>query len=135
MIRSKGGPVEEGTWLIPLTLLSPSILMDRFLRPVVDDITKDVRDHGLPTTGGPILVKAKGEVVQGWHAAGNVPKPDFMALAGGSVLVYQSPTTEQTLQALQRIEEIGIGFRRAEGFGRVRVASSLHSGILAGQGE
>ena len=129
-IRDKGGFVEEGSWLVPLTLLSPSILMDRFLRPVMDDITKDVRDHGLPTTGKPILVKAKSQTIQGWHAAGNVPKPDFLAIASGSVFVYQCSASKQTVQALHRIEDMGIGFRRAEGFGQVRVASSLHAGIL-----
>jgi len=129
-IRDKGGFIEEGSWLVPLTLLSPSILMDRFLRPVVDDITKDVRDHGLPITGKPILVKAKCQTIQGWHSAGNVPKPDFLAIASGSVFVYQCPAGKQTVQALHRIENMGIGFRRAEGFGQVRVASSLHAGIL-----
>jgi len=130
-IRSKGGFVEEGSWLVPLTLLSSSIIMDRFLRPVLDDITKDVRDHGLPTTGKPILVKARSQTIQGWHSASDIPKPDFTAISSGSVFVYQSPANEQTVQALYRIEDMGIGFRRAEGFGRVRVASPLHSGILA----
>jgi CRISPR-associated Csx10 family RAMP protein len=134
-IREKGGFIEEGSWLVPFTLLSPSILMDRFLRPVADDITKDVRDHGLPTTGKPILVKARMQTVQGWHSASNVPKPDFLAIASGSIFVYQCPATEQTVHALHRIEEMGIGFRRAEGFGQVRVASPLHTGLLAGGGQ
>ncbi len=96
----------------------------------MDDMTKDVRGHGLPITGKPILVKAKSQTIQGWHSAGNVPKPDFLAIASGSVFVYQCPASKETVQALNRIEDMGIGFRRAEGFGRVRVASSLHAGIL-----
>lgn len=134
-MREKGALIADNCWLVPLTLLAPAILMDQFLRPVVDDITRDVRNHGLPTTEGPILVKGRMQIIQGWHSVANVPKPDFPAIAEGSVFVYQCPVNNQTVDALRRIEEMGIGFRRAEGFGRVRVASPLHTEEIFSNGE
>jgi CRISPR-associated protein Csx10 len=56
------------------------------------------------------------------------------AIETGSVFLFScnavkgSPEHETLLQQLFTLEERGIGKRRAEGFGRVRVSDQFHQG-------
>lgn len=68
-------------------------------------------------------------VVMGWNAAQGRPKTDAPAIGRGSVLLFRvAPEKEgEMLERLIEIEAEGLGERRGEGFGRVRVCDPFHA--------
>ena len=66
--------------------------------------------------------------LHGWNAAQGLPKPDTIALARGSVLLFQCDKNLQpeVFSRLAQIESKGIGERRSEGFGRIAVCYPVH---------
>ncbi len=117
-----------------LTLQSHLALRDKLLRPVLDDIGP--QDFGLPdsvslacyaNTNTPVRF-VSAVTVPGWNAALGLPKPDTVALARGSALLFKcNPADEPAVLArLEQIEAEGVGERRAEGFGRVLACAPFH---------
>lgn len=110
-----------------LTLESPAIVRDARLRPVQPEALD------ADTVGLPVGVERRGAwadttVVQGWNAAWRLPKPDMPAIDTGSVFLFHAPTAmrDAVLDRLHEIDSSGIGERRVEGFGRVRVCDPFH---------
>lgn len=65
--------------------------------------------------------------VTGWSAVWRMPKPDDLAITMGSVFVLALPDdSPQVIDQLRTLQEEGIGRRRCEGFGQLRVASEFH---------
>jgi len=62
----------------------------------------------------------------GWNAVWRLPKVTEVIASMGSVYVYWTADIEKWLPALAKLEEHGLGARRAEGFGRVRVCDEFH---------
>ncbi|MCS7289879.1 MAG: CRISPR-associated RAMP protein Csx10 [Roseiflexus sp.] len=67
-------------------------------------------------------------VVGGWHALWQRPKMSYVAVRFGSLYVFeaQRPLTDADYAALERLERDGIGERRQEGFGQVRICDDFH---------
>jgi CRISPR-associated protein Csx10 len=65
-------------------------------------------------------------VVSGWSEAWGLPKQSALAAVTGSVYVFRTNNIDAWHDALSRIEEHGIGTRREEGFGAVRVCDPFH---------
>ena len=65
-------------------------------------------------------------VVGGWSDAWGLPKPTSMAADAGSVYVFKTDDIEGWADALEMIEAHGIGDRREEGFGAVRICDPFH---------
>jgi CRISPR-associated protein Csx10 len=66
----------------------------------------------------------------GWNTAWQLPKDTELVTRMGSVFVYRSKSNIQDLiEPLQSLEEQGIGERRAEGFGQVRICDEFHQQI------
>ncbi len=67
-------------------------------------------------------------VVTGWNAALRAPKTDALAIRMGATFLYTATgIAEQTLlDQLLAIETRGLGARRTEGFGRVKVCDPFH---------
>jgi len=110
-----------------LTLESPLILRDEALRPRrPDDLSAE--DLGLPDWVERRRFILNEVVLQGWNAAWHLPKQDTPALGMGSVLLFRVPANwrDAVLSRLEEIEREGLGKRRAEGFGRVRVCDPFH---------
>ena len=111
-----------------ITLESDVLLRDDLLRPVTG-----LGDGKLFGLEGAELVRTfvVPALALGWNAAQSLPKPDMPGLGRGSVFLFKlnSPTEENRLAA---IEVEGIGERRAEGFGRVRVCDPFHYEFFAG---
>lgn len=61
----------------------------------------------------------RGQVTGGFNRAWGLPLPQALAVQPGSVFVFKAPGCDA--QLLQDLEWLGIGERRAEGFGRVAV--------------
>jgi CRISPR-associated protein Csx10 len=64
----------------------------------------------------------------GWNAAWGLPKPVEMRVHMGAVYLFHAPKglTAGDYQALARCQVQGLGQRRAEGFGQVRVCDEFH---------
>jgi len=117
-----------------LTLLSHLALRDDLLRPVLSEIGP--QHFGLPDGVDWVRYPDSGQAtrfvdkitVAGWNAALGLPKPDTVALARGSVLLFCCvPSQEQAvLTRLAEIEAEGIGERRSEGFGCVAACYPIH---------
>jgi CRISPR-associated protein Csx10 len=117
-----------------LTLLSHLALRDDLLRPVLDGITP--RHFELPDgvewarhkdSDQPVCFLS-AVTVAGWNAVQGLPKPDTVALARGSVLLFRCDAAleQGVLARLAEIEAEGFGERRSEGFGRVAVCYPIH---------
>lgn len=65
------------------------------------------------------------EKLRGYNIVNNIRKTDEIVITQGSVISYciNNEDLEDILEKLEKIEEDGIGLRRNEGFGRVRICS------------
>lgn len=65
------------------------------------------------------------EKLRGYNIVNNMRKMDEIVITQGSVISYciNNEDLEEILEKLEKIEEDGIGLRRNEGFGRVRICS------------
>jgi CRISPR-associated protein Csx10 len=62
----------------------------------------------------------------GWNAVWELPKVTEVIASMGSVYLYWTADIDKWLPALAELEVHGLGERRAEGFGRVRVSDEFH---------
>lgn len=62
----------------------------------------------------------------GFQSAWGLPKMTDLAVQAGGVYLYQVDALDGWAQRLERLEAQGVGSRRAEGFGRVRVCDPFH---------
>lgn len=123
------GRLQEST-RFTLTCLSDVIVRDArgqytldplpALRGLLGDKTCIARSD---RTNEPLIFRRQ-ELVGGFNRKWGMPLPQVCAIAAGSVFVcIMDPSVQAAAlqQALQTLEEQGIGERRAEGFGRVAV--------------
>ena len=110
---------------IPLTLTSDAILPDGLLRHCTR-LDGDYLANRCGVNGAELVYHAAGtRRVVGWNDLWGLPKPDEIAIAMGSAFVFgfkQDPSRE----AVARLQAEGVGTRRSEGFGKVRVADPFH---------
>ncbi len=117
--------------LFSLTLESHLILRDECLQPITAFVGRQDNPFGLQGSRLRRYFIAPA-TLQGWNAAQGLPKPDAPAIGRGSVLLFCVAATdqqarEQLVDRLKRMEAEGLGDRRGEGFGRVRVFDPFHS--------
>ncbi len=123
---TRHGAEPEGEYFT-LTLESPLILRDKCLRPMrPDDLGTEA--FGLPVEAERRRFILNEVVLQGWNAAWHLPKRDIPAFGMGSVFLFRVRAGERdaVLARLEEIEQKGLGERRNEGFGRVRVCDPFH---------
>jgi CRISPR-associated protein Csx10 len=122
---------DNNYWYMALTLQSAALLADPFGR-WQQTITADMLSQWTgPLPTGTWQVRqafVAGAAVEGWNGGLGLPKPDAVAIAAGScwLLRIQGASLAELSTALQRLEAEGIGERRQEGFGVVRVCDPLH---------
>ena len=63
-------------------------------------------------------------MLEGYNLINNIRKSDEVLVEKGSVLAYEY--TPESLGALRKLEERGIGLRKNEGFGRIEICSENH---------
>jgi len=119
--------VEPDGEYFTLTMESPLVLRDGCLRPLRPD------ELGAEALGLPAEIERRhvllGEVIlQGWNAAWRLPKGDAPAIGAGAALLFRVPADmrEDVLARLAEMEAAGLGERRNEGLGRVRVCDPFH---------
>jgi hypothetical protein len=122
-------PPEEPTY-ISLTLQAAALLPDAFGRWQRTCNADQLSNWtGLPSSA--LEVRQSFQDVHwlgGWNAALSVPKADALALAAGSCWLFRinGVGRDAVLEAVQRLEDTGIGERRQEGFGVVRACDPQH---------
>jgi CRISPR-associated protein Csx10 len=129
----------EEQFFFTLTLHSPMILTDEFLRyrSRIDaevlcelfDIAYD--DQSKPTNAYNIksgYSNFSNRRITGWQELWGTPRTNEYAIDTGSVFLFQCDKSkrEKVLDALFNLEELGVGNRRAEGFGRICVSDRFH---------
>lgn len=116
-----------------VTLLSDAILRDDGWSPTVRLSPEMLGKAGRNAT----LVRtyATADYRGGWNTAWRLPKDTELVARMGSVYVYHtkdSVSDADGLTALKELEERGVGERRREGFGQVRVCDEFHGMIWEG---
>jgi CRISPR-associated protein Csx10 len=111
-------------WYVPMTLASDVLVLDPLLRWGLQLDGSTLAEVGL---SGATLVyhTASMRRVTGWNGLWGLPRDDALAIGMGSVFLVRFEQ-EPDVSALLRLQEEGIGERKAEGFGRVTVADPFH---------
>jgi CRISPR-associated protein Csx10 len=126
-----------GDYFFALTLHAPLILRDDFLRyrSVIDaatlmQILKEYCEEDVPELQD-VYCASRVRRVSGWQELWGTPRTNEYAIESGSVFLFScaSPPSDALLKALFTLEEQGIGKRRAEGFGRIRVSDEFHQQV------
>jgi CRISPR-associated protein Csx10 len=113
---------------VPLTLTADAILYDRLLR-CQTTITPAYLDEVWGLADAELIYQNNDRRrVMGWNGLWQLPKPDDIAIAMGSVFLFgfRDPLDEEQLRTLLTMQNEGIGARRREGFGRLVVADPFH---------
>jgi CRISPR-associated Csx10 family RAMP protein len=117
-----------------LTLHSPVILCDHLLRyrGSIGEIALE-EQLNIPADNFKLIYQAaSSRQVTGWNELWGTPRMSEYAIDTGSVFLFAS-TIEPSgtfWQALFKLEEEGIGRRKAEGFGRVCVSDPFHLEVM-----
>jgi CRISPR-associated protein Csx10 len=123
------------TFYFVVTLHSPAILRDEMLRYRGSINALELcRLLGMPddSAGSFELIYQAASVrrVMGWNEMWGTPRTNEYAIDSGSVFLFafkgESEQVDPLKQALFKLEEVGIGQRRAEGFGRVYICDPFH---------
>jgi len=129
----------ENVFFFTLTLHSPVILADEFLRyrSRIDvevlyelfDIAYDKENEQTNVYNlGSVYSNFSNRRITGWQELWGTPRTNEYAIETGSVFLFQCDKgrSNDVLDTLFNLEEQGIGNRRAEGFGRVCVSDPFH---------
>jgi CRISPR-associated protein Csx10 len=110
-----------------INLLSDAILLDQGWLPT-NTYTPEMLRAATGIDAQLVRSFALTKIVSGWNVSWRGPKPTSVATVMGGVFVFQAqrPLTTEEYAALARLQLDGIGERRAEGFGQVRVCDAFH---------
>lgn len=121
-----GGEWNTGT-IFSVNLLSDTLLLEQGWLPTNELSPALLKEYtGIDAT----LLRAftTTATVGGWNVSWQRPKPTAVATQMGSLFVFQldGKLEDADYAALARLEEQGIGERRAEGYGQVRICDEFH---------
>ena len=116
---------EEKQKLITFDFLSDMILPFNEVSNVGEQILILFEDFGEKLTLHNRRTFVNVEKLRGYNIVNNIRKMDEIVITQGSVISYciNNEDLEEILEKLEKIEKDGIGLRRNEGFGRVRICS------------
>lgn len=102
-----------------VTILSPGMLLEYLdLTGKIPELTME-RSYTSPV------------YISGWSTAWRMPKEVHLGVKAGSLFVYLvKELTDELIEALERAEEIGMGEKREEGFGRFIVCHPFHLEVM-----
>lgn len=125
-------PIAE-TSIFTVNLLSDAILFEDGWLPT-QELSPQLLEEATSTANA-AGIKAKllrsftaTRTVGGWHSLWQRPKAAEVAVLMGGLYVFQAERslTEADCEQLAALERDGIGERRAEGFGQVRICDDFH---------
>jgi CRISPR-associated protein Csx10 len=115
-------PTAPPGWYFSIDLVSPAILCDVYGCP---SLRLNLSLHG--TTHEPVFFAASSALESGWSTAWGLPKAVQLAAHAGSTYVFRvERETEELYEALEELENVGVGDRRDEGYGDVLVCHPFH---------
>jgi CRISPR-associated protein Csx10 len=123
----------QRNYFFAITLHSPLLLNDEFLRyrGVIDaGVLKELL--AIPLEGlEQVYHHASIKRIMGWQELWGTPRMNEYAIDTGSVFLFRCvvPPAQSVIDALFRLEEQGIGERRAEGFGRICISDPFHKEV------
>lgn len=101
---------------LTVTLLSDAIIRDSTTGTYITSIDSAINLSNLKTKKKAFV---KSRIIGGFNRKWNLPIPQTIAIQAGSVFVYDYD--KEFHEHLKQLEAIGIGERRAEGFGRFAI--------------
>lgn len=121
----------EDNEILSLTLLSDTLLRDRFGQPsanpaLIKDAIEDLLNMPLPQ---PRNVYTASTLIGGFNLKWGLPLPQLPALKAGSIITFED--VELSAEQIQLIEALGIGERREDGFGRIAVTAQTEASFSA----
>lgn len=137
--RAKVAGMEKAhAYYFAITLHSPTILCDPFLRylntlnvemlyRLLNDIAGvNLNDENITLV--PIYHSAATQRIFGWNELWGTPRTNDIALEIGSTFLFgcTRELDDTFMLALNELEEVGIGRRRAEGFGHICISDPFH---------
>jgi CRISPR-associated protein Csx10 len=112
-----------------VNLLSDAILYEDGWRPTTT-LTAEMlcEATGIPSELRLLRSFAQSDIAGGWNVVWPGPKPTEVSTQRGAVFVFQAPhgLTDDDHQRLADLQLDGIGERRAEGYGQVRICDEFH---------
>lgn len=131
-----GNSLNDDTMLLPVVLESDVLLRDNYLLPSSDPQPFATLGRYLPlsATLNTQMVLHRAGVVQsttwigGWDAIRGVPRSPQLAVMMGSVWTFRVPSAhlDEAVAWWLRAQQEGVGERRNEGYGRVRLCHPMH---------
>lgn len=115
--------LNNGNTYFSITLQSDAIIIDHFMRykTVIESYDIGIENIVL------LFCIADNQIISGWNSLLQLPKEDVIAIIKGSVFVFKIKNfDENTVKILYKLENEGIGKRKAEGFGRLKVCDPFH---------
>lgn len=124
-LRAKAGGLARHAFYLPVTLISDCIWPDATCRYRLR-LTPDALAEAWGINDAELIYLNAGQRrVSGWNGMWGMPKADEWAMAMGSVFLF-GLTAEPDWQRLTEAQVAGLGIRRSEGFGAVRIADEIH---------
>ncbi|WP_018653247.1 RAMP superfamily CRISPR-associated protein [Actinomadura flavalba] len=134
-------PLEEGqklrVWLVSDVLvrnarLAPSDDPDDFARLLTDALNtagaRGLRLTPLPAEPGLVPTGYDTARTDSWHTGWRLPRPVLLGFAAGGCLTFTVAEGRADAAVLTAVERSGIGERRGEGFGQIRLNDPFLSG-------
>jgi len=131
----------SGATTLTVWLLSDLLLRDSRLRPTARP--EQLAEQLAAAHGGGLVLQPRrspgllGQVAlqrrrDSWHEGWGLPRPSLGGLAGGSCFVFEVTAGKLDAARLAALEAAGLGERRAEGYGQVRLQPTWLAQPLAG---
>ncbi|GIV87220.1 MAG: CRISPR-associated RAMP protein Csx10 [Chloroflexus sp.] len=122
-----GNPWSINGHIFTVNLLSDAILLEDSWLPTQEFSTAQLKAiTGIEAT----LIRSftTTKTVGGYHTQWHRPKPTNIAVSMGSVYVFTTKTPLETkdIEKLAALQHDGIGERRQEGYGQVRICDEFH---------
>jgi len=127
-LRQAAGDSARPAFYVPVTLTADCILPDSAGRYRLQMTTEALADAWGISGAELIYCNAAPRRVTGWNDRWGLPKADEWAISMGSVFLF-GLASEPEWQVLARAQAQGLGSRRAEGFGSVRIADEFHEEV------
>ncbi|KAB8145988.1 CRISPR-associated RAMP protein Csx10 [Chloroflexia bacterium SDU3-3] len=121
-----GTPWTPGT-IFTVNLLSDALLTEQGWLPT-NQLSPAMLKERTGIDARLVRAWATTSAVGGWNVSWQRPKPTAVATQMGSLFVYEVPgrLDDAQCQRLVALEHDGIGDRRAEGYGQVRICDEFH---------